>query len=428
MFVQEFAIDNFRSLKNVHIPRLNPITIFHGDNDVGKSNILAVLGVIFRAKEHTTEVISPDGARVEKRILGFWRGTLEDFGDNFYRDTYEPITFRVVIRFDPGELSELVRSASAISGILRKGNNPDDLAIRGKIVRTGSDTAEQELVEVRLNNKVSYEVSGEGNPVYLSSLPEHSESERYSAFEQLMTLLNDSFAVVSSRRYLTTEEDRKGEKCPLDPGYFKNWLHNLEMDRRTYTLFEEIKRLFGESPFTFGEVSFAREAKNLEIMVDRAGLRLPIGRWGTGVQQILVLLANVFYNQGKMVGIEEMEINLSERSQNNFLGTLDELIKSGKSAIRQVILSTHSYEYGRAGHVLRWFVDHDGSKTIVKPWDNVAEAELLKIRIGRLMAMYSDKDLAQIFLNAYSREELRDILRGVFSQEELREISGDNTV
>lgn len=428
MYIRQFAIDNFRSLKDVKIPRLNPITLLHGDNDVGKSNILAALEVIFRSKECTTEVVSPDGTRMEKRILGFWQGPLEGFRDNFYRDTYGPITFRVVIRFDPGELSRLMQSPKAISGILRKAKNPDELVTRGNIVRTGSDTADQQLVEVRLNNKAAYEVSDEGHPVYFSSLLDCSESERYSAFEELMILLNDSFVVVPSRRYLTAENDRKGEKCPLDPSCFKNWLHNFEMDRESHSLFEEIKNLFAGEPFKFGELGFAREEDNMEIMVKRLGLRLPIGRWGTGMQQILVLLANVVYNRGKMAGIEEMEINLSERSQNNFLQTLDSLIRSEKSAIRQIILSTHSYEYGRAGHVLRWFVKHDGFKTVIEPWSNVAEAELQKMRMGRLIGMYTDKELGDIFLKAYSKEELRDILRRVFSQEELRQILGADTL
>lgn len=409
MHIRAFKIDNFRSLKEVVIPKLNPITLLHGDNDVGKSNILAALEIIFKSKEFETEVVSTAGRRVQARKLGFWQGDLKNFNDNYYRNTFDPISFSVTLRFDPGELLPLAQSHEAISGALRKDNNPDDLVIRGQIVRTGIDTASQKLEEAKLNNKMAYETSDEDQPTYFSSFDTLSESERYIAFETLMNLLNDSFVLVSSRRYLTAERDMKGGECPLDPSTFKNWLHNIQMNRGQYQVFKDIETLFKRPPFEFGEIGFAREGNNLEIIVERGGLRLPIGRWGTGVQQILVLLSNVVSNRGKMVGMEEMEINLSERSQNNLLKTLDDLIKSGESNIRQVILSTHSYEYGR-GHILRWFVRHDGTKTIVDPWDNTAEAKLMEIRLGRLLTQYSKEELKKILDEACTKEELRDLL------------------
>ena len=400
MYIRQFAIDNFRSLKDVRIPQLNKITLLHGDNDVGKSNILSALEIIFKSKEFTTEVV----------LTATRQGNIANFNDNYYRNTFDPISFSVTVRFDAGELLTLAKSHETISGTLCKGNNPNDLVIQGQIERTGIDTASQKLEKAKLNNKIIYEISDEGQATYFSSFDTSSESERYIAFEDLMNLLNDSFVLVPSRRYLTAEKDMKGKECPLDPNTFKNWLHNIQMNRDKYQIFREIERLFKEPPFEFGEIGFAREGDSLEIVIERGGLRLPIGRWGTGVQQILVLLSNVVSSQGKMVGIEEMEINLSERSQNNFLKTLDDLIKSGKSTIRQVILSTHSYEYGRAGHILRWFVHHDGTKTIVDPWDNTAEAKLMEIRLGRLLTQYSNEDLKKILLEACSKEELQDLL------------------
>jgi hypothetical protein len=413
MYIRKFEIDNFRSLKEVEIPQLNQITIFHGDNDVGKSNILAALELILRAKEHDISVIAKQEKMLEKRTLGFWKGNLDNFADNFYRDTWDPITFTMVVRFEPKELRHLLGQLERdkdYASLLRKGGNPDDLGIRGRIVRRRQDAATQELVDVKLNSKSLYKLAPAGTEVYCEALGNISDSKKYNVFENIMKLLNDSFIVIPSRRYIGIEKDIHGEECSLDTSSFKNWLHNLAMKRETHYIFEQIKETFRKPPFSFGEISFAREHGNLEIMIERGGLRLPIGRFGTGVQQILFLIASVTHNGGKMVGIEEMEINLSERSQNYFLQTLQKLISSENSAIRQILLSTHSYEYGRSGQVLRWYVDHDKAKTIIKTWNNTAEAELLKMRVARLMGSYPKDELLQMLLQEFSKDEIKKLL------------------
>ncbi len=422
MIIREFAIKNFRSLKNIKIPKLNPITLLHGDNDVGKSNILTALEIIFKSKAHTSIIALASGKKEERHVLGFWEGDIQDFRDNFYRDTDEPINFRVVVRFEPNELPEKIAKKEAVSKICRGKGNPDDLNINGEIRRTGQDTAYQKLNKVSLNNNVIYEEDAQSNHIYVSSLDDLSESEKYTLFEAILSLLNDFFTLVSSRRYLTIEKDQKGIQCELDPSTFKNWLFNLEMNRETYSEFEELRIMFGNPPFDFGEISFARERDELEILVKRNELRLPIGRLGTGVQQILYLLANIVHNKGKVIGIEEMEINLSERSQNYLLKLLDDLINSDKTTIRQVIMSTHSYDYGKKGQVLRWWVHHDGNETIIKRWDNDAEAFLMEMRIGRLTGRLSDKEIKDIFLKTCSNANIKDLIGRVFSSEEIKKM------
>ena len=108
--------------------------------------------------------------------------------------------------------------------------------------------------------------------------------------------------------------------------------------------------------------------------------------------------------------LEEMEINLSENSQNLMLKILEDLITSGKSTIRQVIMTTHSYDYGKKGQVLRWWVSHNGTETAIKPWTNESEAFLMRMRIGRLIGTFSDDEIRDIFLKACSKDEIKEIM------------------
>jgi hypothetical protein len=425
MIIREFAIENFRSLKRVRIPTINKITILHGDNDVGKSNILTALEIIFKPKQHDTIIASPLGQKVQKRVLGFWEGPLPDFTDNYYMDSSEPIKFHVTVRFSPGELREIVGEEARTLPIFRGGRNPDDLKILGEISRNEPPMAYQKLVNVILNNVIMYEKNSEGESIYFSKIEDFSENIKYTIFERIMSTLNGLFTLVSSRRYITNEVDMKGEKCELSPTYFKNWLFNLQMNRETYSEYEEIKKLFSEPPFNFGDMSFAREKENIEIFIKRNELRLPIGRLGTGVQQILYLLANVVHNKGKVVGLEEMEINLSERSQNYLLQILDNLVSSEKSTIRQVIMSSHSYDYGKKGQVLRWWVSHNGKETSIKKWDNEGEAFLMSMRIGRLTERLSDKELKDVFIKTSTTSDLKSLIKRIFTKEEISEILKD---
>lgn len=426
MIIREFAIENFRSLKRVRIPKINKITILHGDNDAGKSNILIALEVIFQQKAHETIVESAGGTKTQKRVLGFWEGPLSDFTDNYYMDTEDPIRFHITIRFSPGELSGIVGKEGENFPIFGDGKASDDLVIIGNISRSGPGNAYQNLEQVILNKKIIiYEKDKDGNHSYFSKLTEFSENTRYNVFESIMASLNGLFKLVSSRRYIINEKDRKGEECQLTPPHFKNWLFNLQMNRETYAEYEEIIKLFREAPFSFGEISFAREKENLEIYVKRNELRLPIGRLGTGVQQILYLLANVVHNKGKVVGLEEMEINLSEKSQNNLLQILDKMVSNEESNIRQVIMSSHSYDYGKKGQVLRWWVSHDGKETSIKKWDNDAEAFLMQTRIGRLTGRLTNKELKDVLVKSSTTGDLKSLITSVFTPEEIREVFKD---
>lgn len=110
-----------------------------------------------------------------------------------------------------------------------------------------------------------------------------------------MNLVADSFVLVPSDRYLTTEIAVEGSKdvpaLIFSSKTFKQWLFKLSLSRAGHPAFEEIKAMFAKDPFSVGEIGFSKELGEIEIMVKEPNVRLPIGRLGSGHQQFLYIIA-----------------------------------------------------------------------------------------------------------------------------------------
>ena len=84
MYIHQFSVSNYRSLKNINVGDLSSAVILYGENNSGKSNILSFLDMVFRQK-YTDEVTqTPDGKAVQMKSRGFWTGQIIDFSNNFY--------------------------------------------------------------------------------------------------------------------------------------------------------------------------------------------------------------------------------------------------------------------------------------------------------------------------------------------------------
>jgi hypothetical protein len=160
---------------------------------------------------------------------------------------------------------------------------------------------------------VVYEVDKSGKKSFFPKVKDLTEEVRIGQFERLMDLLSDSFALLPADRYLTTERGIRDSETEmlLSPKTFKQWLLKLSLSRSGHDAFEEIKTMFASKPFSFGEIGFSKERDEIEIMVKDGNVRLPVSKLGSGRQQILYIIGSLVLNKRKMVGIEELEINLS---------------------------------------------------------------------------------------------------------------------
>jgi hypothetical protein len=344
MFIRQIAIKNYRSLRDVQIGNLSPIVVFYGDNDSGKSNILSFLEQLFKTK-FIQEELTIDGAKNENAPVkpsGFWRGEIENFADNFYRNQSEAIEFSIVVRFDRSEVETLGPLPEKFLEKLSDNNANINLKLVGQISQAGSNRASMKLLEATFNN-ISFYDGKVSEPKYLPGF-DLSPAEGLNLFNRILGSLDDAFLRIPTDRYLALENELpKTQKAELRRNTFKNWLFQTSLNRDDQKLFQTISERFAGQPFGHGRISLARVGDHIEVFVEgNDGLKLPIGRKGSGIQQLLMILSYVALYSSPIVGIEELEINLSPKSQSFLFDNLKALVEAPDSPIKQIFITTHS--------------------------------------------------------------------------------------
>lgn len=399
MFISELKIDNFRSLKNVHLRNMQRVCIFHGDNNSGKSNILAAIEAILKGKT----VVEAPGTEKEPplyRNVSFNQGQLRGFEDNFRFNEKQAITFSLSVTLDETELSpyraviegmqssvDIPKKARGktpkqIRGLMLNDGHVKTMRIDGELTYVDDSTCEAITRRIDINNNFILFALVDDKPVYVPSLEKSAISldERERTVAGLTRLLTDGFRVIGTNRALDREKlniAQPPENVFL-PSTFKRSLFRLATDRQSYDLFKQISRQFNSNPFSFGEISFAIDPRTeeVEVMIEKGNTRLPLNRIGSGLQQILFLIANIVYNSHKMIGFEEIELNLSPEAQKRIFETLKSLIYDSK-LINQALVTSHSPYFRNRKDVGYFEVSYDNAQlmTIVKPITKTAEKE-----------------------------------------------------
>ena len=123
----------------------------------------------------------------------------------------------------------------------------------------------------------------------------------------------------------------------LSPQTFKKYLYNLYLSPQEFHRFEEINEVFSNPPFSYGTISFSKEAGGkLQLMIKEGDFRLPIKHLGSGVLQSLYIITAIICSQSKIVGIEELEQNLSPKKQYEILKKIQSMILDNKRALKPI--------------------------------------------------------------------------------------------
>lgn len=369
MYIYKFSVKNYRSLKNVDVGDLSKAVILYGENDSGKSNILTFLDIVFQQKYSEEVIQTSDNAISQKKSIGFWEGQIADFSNNFYLNNQQPITFSVYLKFDRAEISGTKSLPKTFIGLLPKNKTEDVLIIEGKITSLGNDRAEMNLLKVEFNQKQFY--VGEALPKFLPDKAYNSlsDADKRDVFDGVMRKLDNAFLRIPPDRFVSREiEVSRDEKVELSAKTLKNWLFQSSHDKAGEKIVRNVIQQFNSKPFNHGNVSIVRVGKDeIETLIEGTnGLKLPIGRRGTGVQQILTILAYIAQANSPFVGIEELEINLSPETQRKLVTSLLKLVDSKTSPVRQIFFTTHSPHIGKRNEAERRGVWMENNETIVK--------------------------------------------------------------
>lgn len=82
---------------------------------------------------------------------------------------------------------------------------------------------------------------------------------------------------------------------------------------------------------------------------------------------MLYIIASLVLNRGRMLGIEELEINLSPTAQKIVFEKLKRHINES-DLMTQVIITSHSEYFEKRGDVRCYGVEHNGQHTVVEKW------------------------------------------------------------
>ena len=365
MIISYVQVQGFRSLLNVRVEKFGPVNIFYGDNNTGKSNILAALETLFRVER-------PEAR--DSAVAGFLHGEFSRFVDNFTLSTDGTLApaIKIIARLELTE-SDLVKlpvfDAFIKKQRIYKKQPPQIIQLDTSIVSTEQGKATKTL-NVATVNKVPLYVYTRGassNEMFFSSLPSLPVEERQSASEELISHLVNSFSVIRAERFLHEESLSRETGALLSPEYFKNWVLNLSRSRGgDYQKLQKIVNWFDSDRFHYGVIRPIVEIDKVGLVVKNAeGRELIVDRLGNGVQQILVLLANLVDSKARMIGIEEVETNLSPELQYHVLEMFKEMVSNREQSIDQLFLTSHSMHLSRRNDVILFAVENGAVGTSV---------------------------------------------------------------
>lgn len=108
--------------------------------------------------------------------------------------------------------------------------------------------------------------------------------------------------------------------------------------------FAAIKSALAEPPFSLGELDVAldQHSDQIDIGFIRPQGRLPLESLGSGSQQLLLVLGQVFLNDFSIIALEEPEMNLSPQRQQELMIALRRLMQDPAVKLNQLFISTHS--------------------------------------------------------------------------------------
>ena len=287
-------INNYKSLIDFSLKGFSPVSILYGENNAGKSNVLELISIIFKRKKQF------NGEELTDQLINFYTGVLEDFNYSFFEnETANEITFTIDLTSNTKNCKV---SDSDIKDVLGKTRNDElDFNFYGSIkhIQNSKNLALFEIERVQIDEIIAY-TNNEKDGIHFfpeADSKKVNQSRYNQLFESLIEQFDDCvFFVPSHRDMLPIKFGSELEEI-ISPVKFKQFLYSLSLNEAQYDVFESINEIFDSEPFSFGNISFSKIDDELEIMVQKDGIRLPIKSLGSGVLQILYIIACIIYSK-----------------------------------------------------------------------------------------------------------------------------------
>lgn len=316
MLIRRFEVQGFRNLTEpVVLEGLGPLNMIHGENNVGKSNLLRAMGLFFRLLGERKSPFTPPVMLDDDK---FFRTLGSTRSEAFNLANPAPIRLSATLETDAAELR-----TAGLGGVLK--NFVIDIAV--ELVWFGSHT------EYRIRR-----FSFDGvDVVAAADLTEKVKDNAHQVVALLAGNFRGSREVFS--RVKVDRSDRESTEQLARALYEARdavELPRVQQWDRFETAMESFADVLGQGRFS------PRRPQDKYVLAFRTDTAMiPVHLLGSGVQQLVAMLGAILVPGAQIVAIEEPELHLKTTLQER-LRDLLRTLPGSVGAPSQIFLTSHS--------------------------------------------------------------------------------------
>jgi len=339
--LQQFEVTGYKNLtRTVKFGPLGRINVIHGENNVGKSNLLQAMDLYFQLLGHS-RLYSRKQMKVESRVFNKLGHPIDEIF-NFANPV--PLEMMGTFWFTAEQRKRF--------GLELMGVKAVEIGIRA-FLQAGN-------VQVQIVHVTSGMTSGMLVPIF-TFLSETRLLQVDKASSRFVLLGVDRRSLVEGAAPVSTH---------IVPQTLRDALFDAKESRevmiaRRWELFVEAMKQFESimGPGWFS-TSFDRPNNRADLLLDQGNMRVSVDLMGSGVQQIVALLGQLLLTPATLVGIEEPELNLRYTLQKQLLRALQEIVAS-EHGPGQLFLSSHSPAFEAEEHFFGMEIE-DGAPVLTR--------------------------------------------------------------
>jgi hypothetical protein len=312
--------------------------VIHGENNVGKSNLLQAMDLYFRLlelrlKDQNSFLIGDSGRTISTEHVNFNKlghPAKEIF--NLLEPT--PMELKGTFSFTAKQQEYFGRSLPLVSIGLRVSRQENNIRIQTVRLDPGLPPPDLEQVLAFLSQKHLWQAQKPSERYMLLGVYRGSITTALPTLHIVPQWLRDAL--------FDAKESREGTKV------------------RRWELFVEAMKQFEPilGPGRFA-TAFDRQSNRADLVFDNGDVRVPVDLLGSGVQQIVALLGQLLMMPATLIGIEEPELNLRYTLQKQLLKALQQITAS-EYGPEQIFLSSHSPAFEAEEHFFGMEMSDDG--------------------------------------------------------------------
>jgi len=361
MRIKRFAVSGFKNFtQEVVLDDMGDICVIHGENNVGKSNLLEAMLLFFKMLQYDKvyEMMGKSKQRIDAdlRELGFESRNIFNLTQRL------PIKLRATLLITPKIINDYDGTLCLLPNFQHDENQEYEVAIQIKLADTVELQIENPMENWFAEPKKQQAMSSETlNAIMLKTV-----ADRFILIATHRRIFSDD-EITQSDDYTTNNyDDDKSDQKSTDgivPQPLRLQLYNASVSfdlaiLKRWKLFVKImsredilKDILGEGQFI---ARYDPSKKAADLVFDMDDKRIPINLLGSGIQQVVALIARLLVSNATFVAIEEPELNLRYTLQQRLYEVFKEIV-ADPAGPSQIFLTSHSpaFEHGEHFYQMR---------------------------------------------------------------------------